>query len=511
MTFAEVLTLVEILIAPKHLKKAQKLVFEYCWKGLSYYEIAQATDYDLGYIKEIGSKLWQILSEATGEKVNKKNLRTVLEYYSRGKRVPKLKNSQQNWGNITSTEIFYGRESELDILIQWSVKDRAHLIGVMGMAGIGKTTLVAKLVQEIRREFDYMFWHSLKDPDLPREFLKTIISFLSDENKEIPRTQNEQILELQNCLASARCLVILDNFDSLFQVKESSGKYKKKYQKYEEILLNIGQSSHQSCVIITSRVTPNEIAFLQGESRSIKEIRLQGLEEKASRELLSIKGIKSSRENLATIIKFYQGNPLSLSIVASSIQRIFGGNVAAFIEEGVFILGGIHQLLKNQIGKLSQIEQQVMYCLAINNEPVPISKLQMDIYPSITVSTLLEILESLRLRSLIERTKDGFSQQPIVMQYMSEELVKQIVLDLESKSYSFLNSYNLIGGSSQINRIIKPLVTNIVESFPNLELLQANCQIIVQQLSSHDGYAISNLVNLSSYLPIDLKKLGIDS
>jgi hypothetical protein len=152
-----------------------------------------------------------------------------------------------------------------------------------------------------------------------------------------------------------------------------------------------------------------------------------------------------------------------------------------------------------------------MYCLAINNEPVPISKLQMDIYPSITVSTLLEILESLRLRSLIERTKDGFSQQPIVMQYMSEELVKQIVLDLESKSYSFLNSYNLIGGSSQINRIIKPLVTNIVESFPNLELLQANCQIIVQQLSSRDGYAISNLVNLSSYLPIDLKKLGIDS
>jgi predicted glycosyl hydrolase (DUF1957 family) len=56
---------------------------------------------------------------------------------------------------------------------------------------------------------------------------------------------------------------------------------------------------------------------------------------------------------------------------------------------------------------------------------VPLSQLQEDIVPTLSHRELLEALESLQQRSLIERHLNSFSQQPVVMEYMAERLISQ--------------------------------------------------------------------------------------
>ena len=124
MTLEEALELVEQALDKGPLNKAQELVFRESWQGQSYEEIAKASSYDCGYIKDVGSKLWQSLSLALGEKVTKHSVQKVL------RRAAKQRNQQleqdndrgltttpqQNWGEAIDVSIFYGRSQELALL-----------------------------------------------------------------------------------------------------------------------------------------------------------------------------------------------------------------------------------------------------------------------------------------------------------------------------------------------------------------------------------------------------------
>ena len=61
-----------------------------------------------------------------------------------------------------------------------------------------------------------------------------------------------------------------------------------------------------------------------------------------------------------------------------------------------------------------------MSCLAINQEWVTLPKLLENIGITVSQGELLEALESLQQRSLIESHSGIFTQQPVIMEYMSE-------------------------------------------------------------------------------------------
>lgn len=63
-----------------------------------------------------------------------------------------------------------------------------------------------------------------------------------------------------------------------------------------------------------------------------------------------------------------------------------------------------------------------MYCLAKNQECVTLPKLLEDIAPTVSHRQLLEALESLQQRSLIERENGTFTQQPVILEYITERL-----------------------------------------------------------------------------------------
>lgn len=67
----------------KSLNEVQELVFRKAWEGQTYSEIAETSGYDANYIKDVGSKLWKLLSQILDEEVTKSNFRSVLRRRSR--------------------------------------------------------------------------------------------------------------------------------------------------------------------------------------------------------------------------------------------------------------------------------------------------------------------------------------------------------------------------------------------------------------------------------------------
>ncbi|NMG07932.1 AAA-like domain-containing protein [Brasilonema sp. UFV-L1] len=62
----------------QRLNNLQEVVFRKAWEGQTYQEMAEGAGYDANYVKDVGSKLWKLLSQALEEEVTKSNFRSVL-------------------------------------------------------------------------------------------------------------------------------------------------------------------------------------------------------------------------------------------------------------------------------------------------------------------------------------------------------------------------------------------------------------------------------------------------
>ncbi|MBD2041468.1 WD40 repeat domain-containing protein [Microcoleus sp. FACHB-672] len=78
MKVEEALAILDQVLWPQRLNKVQEIVLRHAWKGLTYQQMAKTSDYDADYIRDTGSKLWQLLSQTLGEKVTKNNVQSVL-------------------------------------------------------------------------------------------------------------------------------------------------------------------------------------------------------------------------------------------------------------------------------------------------------------------------------------------------------------------------------------------------------------------------------------------------
>ena len=123
----------------------------------------------------------------------------------------------------------------------------------------------------------------------------------------------------------------------------------------------------------------------------------------------------------------YGCSPLALKIAAGSIHALFDGEIGPFLDKGIFLFNGTQRLLDQQFERLSALEKTIMYWLAINREWTAIPALASALVPAVTRSTLLESLESLGWRSLIEQQSRHYTQQPVVMEYVTERLIEQMV------------------------------------------------------------------------------------
>jgi AAA+ ATPase superfamily predicted ATPase len=440
------------------LNTLQEKVLRRTWEGKTYAEIAEETYHDPDYIKRIGSGLWKLLSEALGETVNKKNIHVVIQRKNRNhckydkqriniSSIEPQSNSlnshnstsieqhkaiakHQDWQENIDVSMFYGRTKEIATLNKWIVQDRCRLITLLGIAGVGKTALAVKVVKQIENEFKYVIWRSLRNQPSFSTWLAEIILFFSPQ-KDFDRSQtiDAQLSYLMTYLRQYRCLLILDNTESILQSGQPGGKYLQDYQGYGQLLRLIQDEQHQSCLLITSSEKPTGLSVREGKNSSVRSLKIGGLSRSKAQKILNNKNIFPAEKNSQHLVDYYAGNPLALKIVAVTIESLFAGDVTAFLPQGTIIFGDIWQLLDRQFQRLSNLEQQIMYCLAVNRESTTLRELQQNLTPTVSYRELLETLESLQGRSPIESTSEGFIQQPLVLEYTLEKLTVSQKLD----------------------------------------------------------------------------------
>lgn len=449
MNIEEALEIVQTVTEKGSLSKVEEIVFRNCWEKQSYMEIAVSSGYEVGYIRDVGCKLWQSLSRSFGKKVTKNNFQGILRHHYTALRttewmgkkwqhqgsIPKrllsekiADDNSQDWGDAIDVSSFYGRTTELSLLQQWVSQDRCRLLLLSGMGGIGKTSLAVKIAEQVQDEFKYLIWRSLRNTPSIKGLLSDIIIFLSDEQEvELPENLDGLISRLMTYLRQHRCLLILDNCESILRSGERAGRYCDGYEAYEELLRRIADERHQSCLMLTSREKPVGITAKEGRTLPVRSLQVSGLPQLEAQEILKDKGIVGLEDESKQLIEQYNGNPLALKLAATAIQSLFGGDVLKFLEQGTVVFGDIWELLDQQFNRLSALEKQVMYWLASRRRWVTLSELQEDCLSTVSQRELLEALESLQQRSVIEKNSASFTLQSLTMEYMNVRGAARVV------------------------------------------------------------------------------------
>lgn len=332
-----------------------------------------------------------------------------------------IPNPRQDWSDEPpDVSDLDDRARELETLEQWIVSDKCRLVALLGMSGIGKTVLAVRSSQQIQDKFDYVVWRSLRHCPPLTELLADLNQFFSAQNpKQDLATVSGSILQLMEYLKAHRCLIVLDGVEALLETGQFAGQYQAGYSDYGRLFMQLGESHHQSCLLLTSSEKLSEIHRLASKKGPVRLLKLSGLATAEAEKILREKGLVKEPE-WQTLISIYRGNPLFLKIVASTIVDLFGGQASRFLKQDTLFLGKIDEVLAPQLDRLSDLETKIMYQLAIERHPQNLSGLQAVIGSTVSRSTIIEAVESLEWRSLIETITESsqFTLQPVVKRYI---------------------------------------------------------------------------------------------
>ncbi|MCC3588481.1 NB-ARC domain-containing protein [Microcoleus sp. PH2017_30_WIL_O_A] len=431
MNVTEVLQCADQLVftkTGKYLDDVQKAVITGVYQGKTYDEIADDCKRSESRVRNVGRQLWQILSKQLGEDVNKHNFRSTFQRLhiqsSQNQKICHVNGSNHNFNfnpqilyntnkdnqeNITKNQSkslyhdltlapkitsFYDRTTELQTLSHWLTHQNTRLISVLGLSGIGKTTLVKQFVDLNLEQFDVVIWKNLK---LSQSLDGIITEILTGVNHDSVQPDNK-LTQLFNVLRQKKCLIILDDIQELFIKGDWAGQFKTEYKNYQNLFTMMTEIEHQSSLILISQEQCQEMICLDEELYPIKCLELEGVE---SRSIMKNWGLKDD-ETWAQLIKLYEGNPVYLKDIVSLIKNIFGGKVADFLnEDSLIVTKDMKSRLTKLFKRLSPREQEIVLQLSKFEQPVSREDLRQSL--SLSSMDLMNGLESLRQRYLVKR------------------------------------------------------------------------------------------------------------
>ncbi|NCR38741.1 MAG: AAA family ATPase [Microcystis aeruginosa W13-11] len=449
MNITEVLQLIDERLIErdkKPLNTIQKAIFEGSWQGQSYQEIGNEYHRSETHIREEGAKLWKLLSEVLEKDIKKSTSRSVLErVYIKSLKNSNIYSINGNNNNLCPTENtrlsnendlnsnnnsqsesiyhdltlapqiidFYDRENELATISNWVFKQNTRLIAVLGLWGIGKTTLVKRFIDLNLEQFEVVIWKSLKFPKSLDLWLNDLLNTCQKEPKESTDNKIQQLLEV---LSNHKCLIVLDDFQNLFAVGQMAGNYQSEYSSYQHFLKLIAEIQHQSHFILISQEKSAEMNYLNQENSPIQCLELSGFE---AIDFLENKGLQDG-ERWLELIQLYEGNPFYLTDIAVLIKDVFDGKVNDFLaENSLVITKKMQSHLKQIFGRCSPLAQQI--ALELSKVDQPLSREELKNNLDLSASDLINGLQSLQQRYLIQREQNRFQLSSIFKEYIKSD------------------------------------------------------------------------------------------
>ncbi len=428
----------------KHLDDVQTAVVQGTWERQTYDDIAQECNVTKNYVGDVGAELWQILSKELGEDIKKTNFRSrferiniessqnicIVTNHNFSSQIfnnnPNKQNQESStthksksshYDLILSPKIinFYNRETELQTLSNWILNQHSHLISVLGLSGIGKTTIVKRFVDLNLQQFEVIIWRSLK---FPKSLDLLIDDLLNVCQQEAKATIDDKLKQLFNIFKNKKCLIILDDLENIFVNCQFAGQYKPEYQDYKTFLQMITEIEHQSCLILISQEKCQEMISLDNELYPIHSLELSGLNNAAT-EILKNQGL-NNEETWLNLIKLYESHPRYLQYISILIKDVFQSEVAEFIKENSLILTEDFKTLFDLIWmRVSDVEKEILLKISQNDQPISRDEIKQLL--SLSSMDIINGLQSLTRRFLVSKLENDqklYTLSPIFKEYL---------------------------------------------------------------------------------------------
>ncbi|HEY9296901.1 MAG TPA: NB-ARC domain-containing protein, partial [Phormidium sp.] len=287
----------------KHLEYLEEAILQGTLYGRKYSQIAEDFHLSEGHIRDVACELWKKLSDVLEENVSKANVRYILEkakFYNfstigndnltinnvnicpqNSQPLQTTSQTEQtptephiHLGNAPEIFSFYDRTTQLTTLENWILQEHTRLIAILGISGIGKTTLSLKLIEQIKHNFEYIIYRSLRFSPTLETTLTNLLQIFAPKS-ETPQNIETQLSQLLNYLRQHRCLIIIDDVHTIFSSKQLAGQYQTGYENYHLFFQLITQVNHHSCFIVNSWEKPREVAQLKKETNFIRCLLLE--------------------------------------------------------------------------------------------------------------------------------------------------------------------------------------------------------------------------------------------
>jgi WD40 repeat protein len=404
---------------------------------------------------------------------------------------------------------FYGRQFELELICKYIVKDRCRVISVQAMGGVGKTSLIIEVDKKIENKFQCIIWQELSNCPPINQTLRNILNFISYSKEDgLGKDISENIESILKYLRSYRCLIILDNMESVMNTGNKLGDFTDEYQSYSDFIDRVAKEEHESCLIVTSRENPNIIQKRSKDNDFVFSIPLKGLSAEAIA-IIDSKNLDGTQAQKEELVRRCSGNPLILDSVCSLIDLGHDGKIQPFLIEASAnntVYNRADEVLKQHFDRLSIEEKSTVFWLAIKREPATCEEISDDYYPPTSKGNILSCIDKLRKRSLVKKisstnkSKVKFSLENVVVEYITDVFVEEMKKEIKMFSFNLFKTHALIQATSRdyiretqlrliLNRL-KDQTYGILKNFAAKIIVEARANI------QDSGYMAGNIINI---------------